>query len=187
MVRYADDFVILCRTTEEATQALAEVQEWTAEAGLTLHPTKTRIIDLGTPGAWFDFLGYRFLRHDLPDGTLRILRLIRDKSLARARDAIRAVTPRNAGVALEVIILRVNRWARGWFGYFRSVHWAIHHGLDGMIRRRLRSILSRRRGRERWGRGDAHFIWPKSFFDRLELFSLEQAHAGYLTAHRGHR
>lgn len=187
MVRYADDFVILCRTTEEATQALAEVREWTVEAGLTLHPTKTRIIDLGTPGAWFDFLGYRFKRHDLPDGTLRILRLIRDKSLARARDAIRTATPRNAGDALEVIILRLNRWARGWFGYFRSVHRSIHHGLDGMTRRRLRSILSCRRGRERWGRGDAHFIWPKSYFDRLELFSLEQAHAGYLSAHRGHR
>ena len=42
MVRYADDFVILCRSPEEASRALALVQDWTAEAGLTLHPTKTR-------------------------------------------------------------------------------------------------------------------------------------------------
>lgn len=187
MVRYADDFVILCRTTEEAAQALAEVQAWTVEAGLILHPTKTRTVDLGLPGAWFDFLGYRFKRHDLPDGTLCILRLIRDKSLDRARDAIRFATPRNAGDSLEDIILRANRWARGWFGYFRSIHWTIHHTLDGMLRRRLRSILSRRNGRVRWGRGLAHQIWPNAYFDRLELFSLERAHDEYLAAHRGHR
>jgi RNA-directed DNA polymerase len=183
MVRYADDFVILCHTSEEADQALAAVQRWTTEAGLTLHPTKTRIVDLGLSGAWFDFLGYRFKRHDLPDGTLRILRLIRDKSLDRARDAIRTITPRNAGDALEVIILRANRWARGWFGYFRSIHRSCHNLLDGMLRRRLRSILSRRVGRERWGRGHAHLLWPNSHFDRLGLFSLEQAHAEYLHSH----
>ena len=95
MVRYADDFVILCHSVDEANGALAEVQAWTAHAGLTLHPTKTRIVDLGQPNAWFDFLGYRFKRHD-KDGVFRILRLIRDKSLARARDAIRAATPRNS-------------------------------------------------------------------------------------------
>ncbi len=59
MVRYADDFVILCRSPEEANQALAAVQEWTASAGLTLHPTKTRIVD-AHEGA-FEFLGYRFV------------------------------------------------------------------------------------------------------------------------------
>jgi RNA-directed DNA polymerase len=166
---------------------LAEVQAWTAEAGLILHPTKTRTVDLGMPGAWFDFLGYRFKRHDHPDGTLRILRLIRDKSLDRAKDAIRTATPRNAGDSLEEIILKVNRWARGWFGYFRSVHKQIHHALDGMIRRRLRSILSCRRGRVRWGRGRAHQIWPNAYFERLELFSLERAHVEYLNAHVGHR
>ena len=56
MVRYADDFVILCQHPEEATDALAEVQHWTAQAGLTLHPTKTRIVDLRQSAAWFDFL-----------------------------------------------------------------------------------------------------------------------------------
>jgi len=184
MVRYADDFVILCHTAEEAASALADVQSWTASAGLTLHPTKTRIIDLGQPGAWFDFLGYRFKRHDSPDGSLRILRLIRDASLARAHDAIRAVTPRNSGNALEVIILQANRWARGWFGYFRSVHRSVHQALDAMLRRRLRSILSRRRGRVRWGRGRAHQIWPNAYFNRLGVFSLEHAHVAYLHSHR---
>jgi len=176
--------VILCRTTEEATNALADVQQWTEKSGLTLHPTKTRIVDLGAPGAWFDFLGYRFRRHDRRDGTTRILRLIRDKSLARAHDAIRAVTPRNSGKSLDDIIVQVNRWARGWFGYFRSIHRQFHHALDGMIRRRLRSILSCRRGRVRWGRGLANQIWPNAYFDRRELFSLEHAHVEYLRSYR---
>ena len=187
MVRYADDFVILCHTAEEATNALADVQTWTAQAGLTLHPTKTRIVDLGQPGAWFDFLGYRFKRHDRPDGTLRILRLIRDSSLARAHDAIRAATPRNSGQALTDIIRDANTWAKGWFAYFRSTQKSIHKALDGMLRRRLRSILSRRRGRERWGRGNAHQIWPNAYFAQHRLFSLEHANAEFLHPLKGTR
>ncbi|MBA2687464.1 MAG: group II intron reverse transcriptase/maturase, partial [Gemmatimonadaceae bacterium] len=86
MVRYADDFVILTRTPAEAQRALDDVREWTAQAGLTLHPDKTRIVDLREHGAWFDFLGYRFQRHDPPDGgDWRILRLVRDKSLTKAK------------------------------------------------------------------------------------------------------
>jgi RNA-directed DNA polymerase len=184
MVRYADDFVILCQSADEAAHALAEVQQWTAQAGLTLHPTKTRIVDMHEAGAWFDFLGYRFKRHDHPDGRLRILRLIRDKSLARAHDAIRAATPRNSGDSLTDIIRHANRWAHGWFGYFRSINRNIHHHLDGMLRRRLRAILSRRHGRERWGRGFAHRLWPNAYFDRHDLFSLERAHVGYLHSYK---
>jgi len=97
---------------------------------------------------------------------------MRDKSLARARDAIRAATPRNSGDSLTDIIRHVNRWARGWFGSFRSIQ---------------RSILSRRHGRERWGRGLAHQLWPNAYFGRHDLFSLEQAHVGYLHPHNGNR
>ena len=62
MVRYADDFVILCRDAMSAAAALRRgVQQWTAEAGLTLHPEKTRLVDLNGPDG-FDFLGYHFQR-----------------------------------------------------------------------------------------------------------------------------
>ena len=61
MVRYADDFVILCRSQKEAEQALAAVRQWRRSRRLTLHPTKTRIVDVRDEG--FDFLGYRFARH----------------------------------------------------------------------------------------------------------------------------
>ena len=81
MVRYADDFVILCRTREDADRALARVRNWVAENGLTLHPTKTKIVDARTDG--FDFLGYTFR------GSLR---LPREKSLAKLKDTIRAKT-----------------------------------------------------------------------------------------------
>lgn len=184
MVRYADDFVILCQHADEAAHALIDVQQWTAKAGLTLHPTKTRIVDLHEAGAWFDFLGYRFKRHDHQDGRFRILRLIRDKSLTRAHDAIRTATPRNSGDSLTDIIRHTNRWAQGWFGYFRSIHQSIHHHLDGMLRRRLRSILSRRCGRERWGCGFAHRLWPNAYFDRHDLFSLERSHVEYLHSYK---
>jgi RNA-directed DNA polymerase len=58
MVRYADDFVVLCRTREEAEAVLAYLRAWTEQAGLTLHPTKTRIVDAQAEG--FDFLGWHF-------------------------------------------------------------------------------------------------------------------------------
>lgn len=58
MIRYADDFIIMCRNRASAEQALKAVQEWTAEAELTLHPDKTRIVNEQTKG--FDFLGYHF-------------------------------------------------------------------------------------------------------------------------------
>ena len=76
MVRYADDFVILTRTREEADAALALVAAWVAENGLMLHPEKTRVGDCRQPGEGFDFLGYRFeagRRH------------VRKKSLQRSR------------------------------------------------------------------------------------------------------
>ena len=60
MVRYADDFVILCRTEAEAQAALRDVAAWVAANGLTLHPNKTRIADSRQEGEGFDFLGYRF-------------------------------------------------------------------------------------------------------------------------------
>ena len=56
MVRYADDFVVLCRTRAEAAAALEVVRQWVADAGLTLHPEKTRIVDVEVEGV--DFLGY---------------------------------------------------------------------------------------------------------------------------------
>jgi RNA-directed DNA polymerase len=165
MVRYADDFVILCRSAEDAKRALEDVQEWTAAAGLTLHPTKTRVIDAMTEP--FDFLGYRFA-----NGT----RHPRPKSLEKFKDAIRAKTQRNSGNSLSTIILTLTPTLRGWFEYFQHSHAWTFPPLDKWIRMRLRSILRRRRGLGGPGRGADHQRWPNAFFSDRGLYSLTRAH-----------
>jgi RNA-directed DNA polymerase len=180
MTRYADDFVILCRTQEEAERALAAVQHWTGTAGLVLHPTKTRIVDLGQPGNFIDFLGFRLQRHRNKDGRDRILRLVRPKSLATVTDAIRQRTRRTHGESLEEIIRQLNHVLGGWFAYFRSAHTSIHHRLDQTIRRRLRAILAKRRGVPNWGGGRGHNRWPNAFFTDHGLLSLKDAHDRHL-------
>ncbi len=166
MVRYADDFVILCRTREEAETALQLVQSWVNEAKLTLHPEKTRIVDVRL--ASFDFLGYKFLKHR---------RFPRKKSLAKFKDTIRAKTPRQSGHSLSWIIADVNRTLRGWFEYFKHSDPTAFSRLDGWIRQRLRSILRKRSGRRGRGRGQDHQRWPNAFFVGHGLFRLKAAHA----------
>lgn len=166
MVRYADDFVVLCRSGEEAERALERVQQWTAQAGLTLHPQKTQVVDARVDG--FDFLGYRFER-----GTRRP----RDKSLRRFKDAIRGKTRRCQGQSLARIIEGVNVTVRGWFGYFKHGRPRIFGSLDGWVRMRLRSILRRRQKKPGRGRGSDHQRWPNAFFAGRGLFSMAAAHA----------
>jgi len=166
MVRYADDFVIMCRSPEDAANALALVQEWTAEAGLQLHPTKTKIID-ATKEA-FDFLGYRFVR-----GT----RFPRPKSVQKIKDTIRAKTKRTSGESLEKIINDLTPTLRGWFGYFKHSQRSTFRSLDGWIRMRLRSLLRKRQGKRGCGRGNDHQRWPNAFFAKRGLYSLTTAYA----------
>jgi RNA-directed DNA polymerase len=168
MVRYADDFVILCRTRQEAERALAVVQAWVAENGLTLHPTKTRIVEAATEV--FDFLGYRY------DGRRRY---VRPKSLSKLKDAVRAKTKRTDGRSLGMIIADLNRTLRGWFGYFKRCHYTVFNGLDGWIRRRLRSVLRKRAGRKGISRhgADEQERWPNAYFAEQGLYSLKAAHA----------
>ena len=166
MVRYADDFVILCRSPEEATQALKLVEEWVVENGLILHPTKTKVVDATIDG--FDFLGYRF------EGGMRRPRA---KSLEKLKETIRAKTKRTNGDSLTTVISSLNRTLRGWFEYFKHSHQWTFGRIDGMIRRRLRSLLSHRAGVRRHGDGLANFRWPNAFFTDQGLFSLERAHA----------
>jgi RNA-directed DNA polymerase len=167
MVRYADDMVLLCRTAEEARRALAEVQRWTAEAGLTLHPEKTRLVDAAEEG--FDFLGYHFQKGKCWP---------RKKSTKRFKDTIRGKTPRTHGRSLDSIIANVNRTTRGWFEYFKHTSYStVFRALDGWIRRRLRRMLLKRHKKHRHnGLGTAHQRWPNAFFAAHGLFSMEAAH-----------
>jgi RNA-directed DNA polymerase len=168
MVRYADDFVVLCRSADEAERALQAVRDWTAQAGLTLHPTKTRLVDAQQKGEGFDFLGYHFERG---------LRWPRKKSLAKFKDAIRSKTKRTSGIRLQAVIADVNFTLRGWFAYFKHSQPTLFRELDEWIRGRLRSILRKRQKRRGRGRGADHHRWPNAFFARMELLSLKEAHA----------
>ena len=174
LIRYADDLVILCRTQAEAEGALADLRSWTVAAGLTLHPEKTRLVDMRQPGAGFDFLGYHFERTGRKG---RLSRWPRSKSLRKFKTAIRARTRSRHGHSLEQIIGSVNAVCRGWFAYFKHSNVWTFPPLDQFIRRRLRTILRRRRKRHHVARGLDHQRWPNSFFAAHGLFSLTAAHA----------
>jgi RNA-directed DNA polymerase len=165
MVRYADDFVMLCRTEAEARQALSWVQDWTAENGLSLHPEKTRIVDATIHGG-FDFLGYHFERgYKWP----------RRKSIKKMRDTIRQKTRRVNGHDLATIIRDVNKTLRGWFEYFKHSHKTTFSTQDSWVRMRLRSILRKRHHLRGRGRGADHQRWPNAYFETNGLFSLAAA------------
>jgi RNA-directed DNA polymerase len=166
MVRYADDFVVLCRTPQEAAEALAVVRDWTETAGLTLHSVKTRLVDAGSEG--FDFLGYHFERGR---------RWPRKKSVDKLKDTIRAKTGRTVGKGLPMVIADVNPTLRGWYGYFRHSTRRPFRMVDGWVRRRLRSILREHQGMKGIAKthGADQTRWPNAFFAKHGLFSLQGA------------
>ncbi len=171
MVRYADDFVVLCSRRDEAEAALAEIRRWVDANGLRLHPDKTHLGDCRKPGEGFDFLGYRFEAGQ---------RHVRKKSLNRLKDRIRAKTRRTRGQSLAQVIADLNPMLRGWFGYFKHAHPYTFTSLDGFVRRRLRAVLRKQAKRPGLGRCPAdHQRWPNAFFAQAGLFTL---HTAWLTA-----
>jgi len=168
MVRYADDFVILCASEAVATAALRQVTTWVNANGLTLHPDKTRVGDSAQPGQGFDFLGYRFEAGR---------RFVRDKSLKAFKDKVRTKTIRSRGDSLGRIIGDLNPLLRGWFGYFKHARPRLFRKLDGFIRRRLRAVLRKQERRPSMGRSQAdHMRWTNAFFADQGLFTLATAH-----------
>jgi RNA-directed DNA polymerase len=167
MVRFADDFVVLCRSREEAEAALAEIRRWVAENGLRLNPAKTHLGDCRKPGEGFDFLGYRFEAGR---------RWVRKKSYNRFKDKIREKTRRTCGQSLACVIAELNPMLRGWFEYFKHAHPYIFRRADQMIRRRLRAILRKQEKRPGAGicRAD-HQRWSNAFFAEAGLLALETA------------
>jgi RNA-directed DNA polymerase len=169
MVRYADDFVVLCRSKEEAETVLEMLRQWTTEAGLTLHPTKTRIVNASTEG--FDFLGWHFRGGK---------KWPRKKSLQKLQDKLHPLTQRTNGRSLSEITAKVNPILRGWYGYFRNSHPTGLRGPDGWLRRRLRALLRKREKRPGYGLSEADSRrWPNRWFAAQGLFSLEHGSCTY--------
>lgn len=167
MVRYADDFVILCETAKQACQALEQVRRWVEVNGLSLHPDKTHVGDCRIKGQGFEFLGYHFEAGK---------RWVRKKSLKALKDKVRERTHRSNGLGLQKTIASLNPMLKGWFEYFKHANYYQFKALDGFIRRRLRSMLRKQEKRPGMGycRAD-HSRWPNIFFARAGLFTLEEA------------
>jgi RNA-directed DNA polymerase len=167
MVRYADDFVVMCRSHETAEKALSKISEWTRVNGLSLHPDKTHVGDCLVVGEGFEFLGYRFEAGR---------RYVRKKSLKKLRDRVRELTPRSSGQSLEATITSLNRTLKGWFEYFKHAQKSTFKRLDGFVRRRLRAMLLRRNKQHGMGLSyKCHKKWPNAYFAERGLFTMHEA------------
>jgi RNA-directed DNA polymerase len=166
MVRYADDFVVLCQSEEEAREALEKIRGFVTAQGLTLHPEKTRIVDAREKGG-FDFLGYHFERG---------MKWPRTKSLGKLKEKVREKTRRNEGRSLQEICRDLNRTLRGWFEYFKHSKKNTFETLDGYVRGRLRSLLRKRRKAKGRARGRDHQRWLNAYFHAHGLLSLSESY-----------
>jgi RNA-directed DNA polymerase len=172
MVRYADDFVIMCKNQEQAEKALLVVKAVMDRLNLKLHPDKTGTVDMKQRGSSFQFLGYLFKNYKG-----RILKYPRPKSREKFKEAVRRQTPRSNGNSMQEIIDKLNLTLRGWFVYYKHSSGYAFKDLDSWIRSRLRAILARRRkAGTRNRRGYAHFRWNNKFFAELELFCMHYSH-----------
>jgi RNA-directed DNA polymerase len=170
MVRYADDFVVLCQSEAEAKSVLAYLRTWTQEAGLTLHPVKTRIVDASKEG--FDFLGWTFRGGK---------KWPRKKSVLKLREKLRPWTGRSNGWSMAMIVAKINPTLKGWRGYFGASLPTSLRDMDGWIRRRLRAMLRRRKGRQAYGLTQAdHKQWSNRWFAKQGLYSLEHGTCEYV-------
>lgn len=178
LVRYADDFVVLCRSAGQAQEALVRAGAILAELGLELHPAKTKVVDTGEGREGFDFLGCHF--HARVSGRL-LERGIRryylqrwpgQRAQKRLREKIRDRTGRNRCHAdIREIITEINPILRGWGTYFRTGNAAnVFTKLDRYVVSRLRGLLIKRYGRNlAAGRSRA---WTRPWFEHLGLYRL---------------
>jgi RNA-directed DNA polymerase len=179
LVRYADDYVVLCSTREQAEQAQQRATAILGELGLTLHPDKTRVVDLREGKEGFDFLGCHL--HARMSGKVweqrRVVRYYlqrwpSQRSMKRARARVKAFTGRSqVGKELRAVIDRLNLFLRGWGNYFRTGNAAdkFRH-LDSHVAWRLKRLLIKKRGRNlRAGQADR---WTEAWFHDQGLYKL---------------
>jgi RNA-directed DNA polymerase len=180
MVRYADDFVVCARTETQAREALQQIETWVKEAGLTLHPTKTRILNAAEKGG-FDFLGYHFEQYRQGEGK----KWPRQKSQQKLREGLRKKLPRSRSGSVAQIIAEINPILRGWYGYFKYSLPSAMKRADEWVRERTRHILRRRHKRRGMVKGRERNEYPVKWFDEQGLFNLRNAQATWLQSPTG--
>jgi RNA-directed DNA polymerase len=179
LVRYADDFVVLCDTASACEQAEQRVREILARLGLELHPDKTRRVDLSRGREGFDFLGGHL--HKRMSGPLweklhrRVYYLQRwpsQRAMQRMRQRVKQLTPRwVCHRDLRQTITQLNPVLRGWGAYFRTGNAAVKFGqVDDSVNWRLKRLLLQRHGRHR--RAGQATQWTGDYFRALGLHRL---------------
>lgn len=173
LVRYADDGVVLCRTERDAQQAYAWLQETSARLQLTLHPEKTRVLELTAGRDGFDFLGFHIrMVKSRKRGRWFCQQWPSQRAMASVRDKIKAITapPGRRKWPISRMVAELNPVLRGWCNYFRWGNSAKKFTqIDLYVHERLALFDSKKRGRSgrRWG--SAH-SW--SWFRQLGVFHL---------------
>jgi group II intron reverse transcriptase/maturase len=179
LVRYADDFVVMCTTTRACEQAEARIRVILARLGLELHPDKTRRVELTDGKAGFDFLGCHL--HKRLSGTLleqkgkRLYFLHRwpsRRAMVRVRQRVKELTPRSRCHAdLRTVIADLNPVLRGWGQYFRTGNASKQFvQIDRYVVDRLRTLRVQRKGRNL--RAGEVTAWTRDFFETLGLYRL---------------
>jgi group II intron reverse transcriptase/maturase len=172
LVRYADDFVVLCRTESQANEALRRVREILERLRLELHPEKTRLVELGLGKEGFTFLGcyLRIVRSHFK-GRSYLFRWPSPRAMKKVRDRIRELTERRRRSGMKDIrevIRDLNPVLRGWGNYFRTGNAsAKFQQIDNYVRMRLCRLLARRGGQRRnkpKGRPFRYADWPITRF-----------------------
>jgi RNA-directed DNA polymerase len=179
LVRYADDFVVLCETRSQAERAEGIAAAILGELGLELHPEKTRVVDLREGREGFDFLGCHF-RARMSGRLWEQKRIIRyylhrwpsARSMKRARQRVKVLTGRSrVGIDLEVVIGELNQFLRGWGNYFRTGNAANKfRQLDHHVAWRLKRLLIKKRGRNL--RAGQAAKWTEDWFNQQGLHRL---------------
>jgi len=179
LVRYADDGVVLCRSSDQARRALEAVGEILAELGLELHPDKTKVVDLREGREGLDFLGCHF--HARMSGRMweqkRIVRYYlhrwpSQRAMKRVREKIKAKTGRNrVGWDVREVIADLNPLLRGWGNYFRTGNAAEKfRQVDDYVVYRLYRLMLKKRGRNlHAGRA---WVWTETWFNGHGLYRL---------------
>jgi RNA-directed DNA polymerase len=178
LVRYADDFVVICRSAAEARAAQELARLVLADLGLELHPDKTKVVDLREGREGFDFLGCHFRARVsgrmLERGVRRyyLQRWPSQRAMKRVRGKIKAKTGRGrAGQDLREVIADLNPILRGWGNYFRTGNAAKKFNqVDYYVLGRLRGLMIKRYGRNlRPGQWE---IWTREWFEAHGLYRL---------------
>ena len=176
LVRYADDFVVLCRRRADAEEARRRVEFLLQYLGLEAHPEKTRLVDLGWGKESFEFLGCRLRKRRSVryPGRMFLQRWPSPRSMRRVRARIRELTDaRHDGVKdVRELIARLNPVLRGWGNYFRTGNATRKFNqIDHYVRQRLGLFLARRRGLRKCRHG-AVACWSFDWFWGHGLYRL---------------